>query len=175
MKRILWERTFTMETVEIRKRKIEDSSALAHCIATVWNATYKGIVDDEFLENLRNSEIENAERLKNSIETQPHYYVLTINKKIIGWIYFTLETEGYENTAEIHSLYVLPEYQKKGYGKQLYRYAIEKIVGQGIQKLIIGCLDGNPSNEFYKHLGGKYIGNRLFREKYLENVYLFEL
>lgn len=41
--------------------------------------------------------------------------------------------------------------------------------------LVIGCLDGNPSNEFYKHLGGKYIGNHLFRERYLENIYLFEL
>lgn len=34
----------------IRKRKIEDSDELAHCIAIVWNTTYKGIVDDEFLE-----------------------------------------------------------------------------------------------------------------------------
>ena len=46
---------------------------------------------------------------------------------------------------------------------------------KGIKKLIIGCLDGNPSNNFYKHLGGKYIGNDLFREKYIENIYLFEL
>lgn len=40
---------------------------------------------------------------------------------------------------------------------------------------MIGCLDGNPSNNFYKHLGGKYLGNSLFREKYIENIYLFEL
>ena len=57
----------------------------------------------------------------------------------------------------------------------LYDYAVKNITKKGIKKLIIGCLDGNPSNNFYKHLGGKYIGNHLFREKYVENIYLFEL
>ena len=41
--------------------------------------------------------------------------------------------------------------------------------------MIIGCLDGNKSNEFYKHIGGKYIKQRMFeRLGMLENVYLFE-
>ena len=36
----------------IRKREVSDSEELAHAIALVWNTTYKGIVDDEFLEGL---------------------------------------------------------------------------------------------------------------------------
>lgn len=160
---------------EIRKRRIEDSLELAHDIALVWNSTYKGIVDDEFLEGLLQNEKESAEKLRNNINKQPNYYVLTLDDKIIGWIYFTLDSDKYENAAEIHSLYVLKEWQGKGYGKILYNYAIDIILQNGTKKLIIGCLDGNPSNEFYRYLGGKYIGNHLFREKYLENIYLFEL
>ena len=140
-----------MENLVIRKRKKEDSQELAHCIATVWNTTYKGIVDDEFLENLLKGEKDSAKRLEKNILEKPFYYVLTLDDKIIGWTYFELETEGYENTAEIHSLYVLKEYQNKGYGKLLYNYAINEIKSHGINKLLIGCLDGNPSNEFYKH------------------------
>lgn len=160
---------------EIRKRRIEDSEELAHAIATVWNTTYKGIVADEFLKGLLNNEAQNAERLKNNIDEQPHYYILILQDKIIGWIYFTLDSENLEDAAEIHSLYILKEYQGKGYGKLLYNYAIDIILKNNLKKVIIGCLNGNPSNEFYKHLGGKYIGNHLFREKYLENLYLFEL
>lgn len=159
----------------IRKRRISDSEQLAHAIATVWNTTYKGIVDDEFLIGLLNSEKQSAERLKNSINEQPHYYVLVLQNKIIGWIFFTLDSDKYESSAEIHSLYILKEYQEKGYGKLLYNYAVEIILKNKIKKVIIGCLNGNPSNNFYKHLGGKYIGNHLFRERYLENIYLFEL
>lgn len=158
----------------IRKRTKEDSGELAHCIAITWNTTYKGIVDDDFLLGILNNEQNNAEKLKNNLKDQPDYYVLTIKNKIIGWIYFTLDSE-YENTAEIHALYILKEYQNKGYGKLLYNHAIKIIMNNGLTKLIIGCLDGNPANEFYKHLGGKYLKKRLFRDKYLENVYLFTL
>ncbi len=159
----------------IRKRRISDSEELAHAIATVWNTTYKGIVDDEFLIGLLNSEKQSAVRLKNSINEQLHYYVLVLQNKIIGWIYFTLDSDKHESSAEIHSLYILKEYQGNGYGKLLYNYAVEIILKNKIKKVIIGCLAGNPSNNFYKYLGGKYIGNHLFRERYLENIYLFEL
>ena len=159
----------------IRKRKIEDSDELAHSIALVWNTTYKGIVDDDFLKGLLDNENKNAKRLKNNINDQSNYYVLTLQDKIIGWIDYTLDSDKYENAAEIHSLYILKEYQGNGYGRLLYNYAVKNIMKKGIKKLIIGCLDGNPSNDFYKHLGGKYIGNHLFREEYIENIYLFEL
>ena len=42
-------------------------------------------------------------------------------------------------------------------------------------KMVIGCLAGNPSNEFYEHIGGKYIKQRIFEKLQLpENVYYFE-
>lgn len=161
--------------LKIRKRELQDSKELAHAIALVWNTTYKGIVDDEFLEGLLKNEKESEEKLRNNINKQPNYYVLTLDDKIIGWIYFTLDSDKYKKAAEIHSLYVLKENQGKGYGKLLYDYAVNIILQKGIKKLIIGCLEGNPSNDFYKHLGGKYLKQNLFREKYLENIYLFDL
>ncbi len=33
----------------------------------------------------------------------------------------------------------------------------------GCTKMIIGCLDGNPSNEYYKHIGGKFVEIRTFK------------
>ena len=45
----------------------------------------------------------------------------------------------------------------------------------GYNKMIIGCLEGNPSNEFYKHIGGKFIKKRVFEKLNLpENVYYFD-
>jgi hypothetical protein len=41
----------------------------------------------------------------------------------------------------------------------------------GYTKMIIGCLNNNPSNNFYKHLGGKFIKTRIFKKlNLLENV-----
>lgn len=170
----MYSKVITLKTI-IRKRKMEDSLELANCIATVWNTTYKEIVDDDFLKGLLDNVQGSAEKLRNNLNNQPNYYVLTLQEKIIGWIYYELDSDKYDGAAEIHSLYVLKEYQGKGYGQKLYNYAVKKIRKKGIKKLVIGCLDGNPSNNFYKHLGGKYIGKHLFREKYKENFYLFEL
>lgn len=163
-----------MESI-IRKREATDALELAHAIAVVWNTTYKGIVDDEFLEGLLKNEEQSKEKLISNIDKQLHYYVLTLQEKIIGWIYFTLDSDKYKNATEIHSLYVLKDWQGSGYGKLLYDYAVDIILKNGLKKLVIGCLDGNPANEFYKHLGGKSLGQNLFRDKYLENIYLFEL
>ena len=159
----------------IRKRKVEDSEELAHCISLVWDTTYRGIIDDDFINHLKENEKERALHLKQNIRDDEDYYVLTLQDKIIGWLYYTLDSDKYENAAEIHTLYILKEYQGQGYGKLLYNYALENIRKKGIKNLVIGCLDGNNANEFYKHMGGEYIGTGLFKDKYKENIYLFKL
>ena len=41
---------------------------------------------------------------------------------------------------------------------------------------VISCLDGNPSNNFYLHIGGVKIKTRIFEKLNLpENVYLFNI
>ena len=157
----------------IEKIKKEDAKELAHNIAVVWNTTYKGIVDNEFLEILYLNEDYSAKNIINKIDNNDNYYVLKLNNKIIGWIYYDYVSNKYENADEIYSLYILKEYHKKGYGKLLFNLAVNDMKKNNINKFVVGCLEGNPSNEFYKYMGGKYIGNNLFREKYLENIYLF--
>ena len=45
----------------------------------------------------------------------------------------------------------------------------------GFNKMIGGCLANNPSNEFYKHMGGRLIKTRIFEKLQLpENVYYFD-
>ena len=159
----------------IEKVKKEDAKELAHNIAVVWNTTYKGIVEEEFLENLYLNEDYSVKNIINKIDNKENYYVLKLNNKIVGWIYYDYSSDKYENTGEIYSLYVLKEYHKKGYGKILFNYAVEDMKKNSINKFVVGCLKGNPANEFYKHMGGKWIGNSLFREKYTENIYLFTI
>lgn len=44
------------------------------------------------------------------------------------------------------------------------------------KKIIISCLKGNKANDFYKHIGGIYIKNRVFKKlNLLENISYFEI
>ena len=52
---------------------------------------------------------------------------------------------------------------------------VEILKSMGFTKMIVGCLADNPTNDFYKHMGGKLIKQRVFEKLQLpENVYLFE-
>lgn len=47
-----------------------------------------------------------------------------------------------------------------------------------ILKVVIGCLVGNPSNEFYKHMGGKLVEQEpwnILDEQYVENIYVYDI
>jgi len=50
-----------MNNIKIRKKYREDCNTIAHVVTTVWNKTYRVIINDEFLDNL--SGYENLELL----------------------------------------------------------------------------------------------------------------
>ena len=52
----------------IRRRKKEDCLSIAHVVTVGWNETYKGIVPDWFLEELKTNEKERADRMVNNFD-----------------------------------------------------------------------------------------------------------
>ena len=161
----------------IRKSNKDDCYKLAHLVTIVWNETYKGIVSNEFLNNLYLNEKERATNsYKNFNELENHQYILEVDNKVVGFINVGLpdETE-YENCGEIHALYIMKEYQGNGFSKLLINAGIKELKRLRCNKMVIGCLVGNPSNKFYEHIGGKLIKQRVFKKLgLLENVYYFD-
>lgn len=161
----------------IRKRRKEDCPGVAHVVTVAWNETYKGIVPDDFLKSLYENEEERAQNSYNKFdESKNHQCVLEVDNKIVGFVNVGLSDEtDYENCGEIHAVYIINGYKGYGFGKKLIEAGIEELKSMGFNKMVIGCLVGNPSNKFYEHIGGKYIKQRIFEKlKLPENVYYFE-
>ena len=161
----------------IRKKTKDDCATIAHVVTVAWNETYRGIVQDEFLDNLYNNEEERAKNSYNKFNAKDnHQYVLEVDNKVVGFINVGSSDENdYDNCGEIHAVYIINGYKGYGFGKKLIEEGINELKSMGYDKMIIGCLEGNPSNEFYKHIGGKYIKQRTFEKLQLpENVYYFE-
>lgn len=99
-----------------------------------------------------------------------------MDNEIVGFVNIgKTNYKNYSNCGEIHALYILKKYQGYGFGKKLIKAGIDELKKLSCNKMIIGCLDGNLSNEFYKHIGGKKLETRMFEKLQLpENVYLFE-
>ena len=161
----------------IRKEERKDCADVAHVVTVAWNETYKGIVPDDFLEGLYLNEEQRAINSYNKFdENDNHQYVLEVDGKVIGFINVgSTDEKEYDDCGEVHAIYIINGYKGNGYGKKLINIGIEELKKMGYNKMIIGCLVGNPSNEFYKHIGGKFIKKRVFEKLNLpENVYYFD-
>ena len=161
----------------IAKKEISDCKKIANVVTVAWNETYKGIVPDDFLEGLYLNEEQRTINSYNKFdENDNHQYVLEVDGKVIGFVNVgSTDEKEYDNCGELHAIYIINGYKGNGFGKKLINIGIEELKKMGYNKMIIGCLEGNPSNEFYKHIGGKFIKKRVFEKLNLpENVYYFD-
>ena len=162
----------------IRKKEQKDCKDVAHVVTIAWNETYKGIVPDWFLEELKNNENERAKMSYEKFDANNnHQFVLEIENEVVGFVNFgASRDEQFENCGEIYALYIIKKYKGNGYGRGLVEEAIRELKELGYNKMIIACLKGNPSNEFYKHIGGKYIKDGVYQRLSLpENIYYYEI
>ena len=162
---------------KIRKMERKDCVEVAHVITIAWNETYRGIVSDEFLDNMYLDEEERANNSYNRFNEQDnHQFVLEVDNKIVGYMNVGMTDDNeYDKCGEIHAIYIINGYKGYGYGRKMIEAGISELKSMNCDKMLIGCLVGNPTNDFYKHIGGKFIKQRVFEKlKLLENVYLFE-
>ena len=162
----------------IRKRERKDCADIAHIVTLGWNETYKGIVPDWFLEELKINEEGRAKKAYDEFDISNNtQLVLEIDNKVVGFAKFgKSDDDKLENCSEVFALYILKEYKGNGYGKKLVEAASYELKQLGYDRMIIACLKGNPSNEFYLHIGGKYIKDGMYKRLSLpENIYYFEL
>ncbi len=147
-----------------------------------WLQSYKRIVNDDYLKLINTEEeIQKAIiHLKSSLNDDSRRFLLKCDNQYIGILRVRkTKYEKYAECGELGALYLLDTAKKKGFGKILFKEAIEELKNMGYKNMIIGCLVGNPSNEFYKHMGGKLVDtNPLILpngQELLENLYYYDL
>lgn len=163
----------------IRKKELKDCEVWVDINVKSWNDNLKGIVSDKLLRFITENK---DSRIKKDIENfkfDDWKYVLEENDRVVGIMKIKQsDRTDYEDCGEIQILYLYTSEKGKGYGKALVNKAFEVLKEKGYKKVVIGCLDKNPSNEFYKHLGGKFIRQdpwNILDEHYIENIYEYEL
>ena len=162
----------------IRKMERNDCKDITHVITVAWNETYRGIVPDTLLDNMYlNEEERTANSLNRFNEKDNHQFVLEVDNKLVGYMNIGLtDDKEYKNCGEIHAIYIINGYKGYGFGKELFEAGIKELKEMNCDKMLIGCLEGNPSNKFYEHMGGKFIKQRIFEKLQLpENVYYFDI
>ncbi len=161
----------------IRKCEEKDIPSITRVITISWRETYKGLVSEDYLNNMKNTESERSKRALERFRNGEKQFVLEINNEIVGFCrYGKSEDPEFTNCGEIFAFYMIGKYHGLGLGRKLFEVARDELKKMGFDKMIIACLKGNPTNEFYKHMGGKYIKDGLFERLQLkENIFYYDI
>ncbi|EQD27045.1 GCN5-related N-acetyltransferase domain protein, partial [mine drainage metagenome] len=125
-------------------------------------ATYRGIDPDEWLDSLPGQLREREERWRTRLRERPDEPVLVAVVPPAGIVGFALggaaRKPSFDYDGELISLYLLPEHQRRGIGRELVRRLVLALLDAGFERVLVRVLAANPSRRFYERLGAYPIG-----------------
>jgi ribosomal protein S18 acetylase RimI-like enzyme len=145
----------------IRRARASDAAAIAHVQIEGWRSTYRGIVDDEFLDSM--SHEERTEQWLEHLEqaTNETFVAADEDGQVIAFASCGRERSGrgdYE--GELLAIYILPERRRRGLGRRLVAQAARAFFEKGTNSMLVWVLSDNPSRRFYESLGGRFVAEQ---------------
>lgn len=148
----------------IRKATLEDISEIARVHVDTSQATYTGIIPDQSLANQSYAKRQSIwERIiMEATENNNFIYVAeNKSKQVVGFAHGGLERENNPlYLGELYAIYILPNYQQKGFGRTLRQATLNKLNGMGINSMLVWVLADNSACQFYEALKGIKISNK---------------
>jgi ribosomal protein S18 acetylase RimI-like enzyme len=142
----------------VRTANVIDAPAIAGVHVSSWLSTYRGLLPDDFLESL--SETNYTERWKRVItEGTSKVVVAEDGAGVVGFASGGRERAGEQGfEGELYAIYVLDNAQGRGFGRELVRAMVEGLRELGLGNMIIWVLrDNRRARDFYERLGGVYV------------------
>lgn len=163
----------------IRTIKYEDIEQIVDINIKAWKKEYKGIIDDEILNNLNRQE--KIKKWKKSYN-KGNVIVAEESGTILGYCRYD-DRAVYENTdidSEIIAIYVDCDKLGNGIGRKLVEYVKNDLKNKNKTKMVIWCLEKNQNaRKFYEKIGGNLISDEKYFEKdgkkYKEVAYVYNI
>lgn len=136
----------------------DDPLALSLVYEESWKHAYKGIIPQDYLDSIPRG------RWAGSLtEAGRHTLVVTEGERIVGTSCCCRSRLPEMNDwGEIISIYLLPEYMGKGYGRALMTAAINMLGEMGFENIFLWVLEENHNARgFYEKMGFKPSGRFL--------------
>jgi len=143
--------------IYIRKALSEDVYDYTKCHISIWQSAYKGIVPDDYLDNMSLEIEQRVEKYKSTLSNPGYceYYCVMLSSKMIGFIAMN------PCTREIWAIYLSDEFWGNGYGQEMLDFSINKLkqIGQGEISLWVFENNGR-ARRFYEKNDFKFNGSR---------------
>ncbi len=148
--------------VSIRIAEVWDAAAIAHVHVSSWLTTYEGIVPGEYLASL--NETEYLPLWQDWLARDISVFVAEVEGQVVGFAGGGAIRELlHPYDAELYTLYLLKEAQRRGLGRTLLAAVMKALVEKGSKGMLAWVLEKNPAIRFYERTGARYITSKQIR------------
>ena len=154
--------------MDIREAALADCRLIHDMAWETFPNTYKNILTKEQIDYMMEW-MYSVDSLKKQMTEEKHTYLLAFEGDTCAG-YVSVQPQG-DHTYHLQKIYVMPAFQKGGYGKQLFNAAIRwiKKVHPLPCKMELNVNRHNPALGFYEHLGMKKVSEGDYERLYYGN------
>lgn len=137
----------------LREMTESDCKAIGELYSAAWKEGYKGLIPQHLLDRMTPERYEVRARVNGFLEGGS--FVAADDGVIVAHCHARAANEPeMSGWGEIHTLYTLPEYWRRGYGAAVLGRAERWLFEQGFHDVYLYVLDGNERAErFYRSQG----------------------
>lgn len=146
--------------MKIREASIEDAPLIARITVDTWKTAYRGLIDQEYLDNLSYESREQGWR-EFPFATSFIYAAENEIGDIVGFAAAGPERESNPlYRGELYAIYVYHNFQCKGIGSALFKAVLRRFRQCDINSLMLWVLTDSPYRRFYDQLGGEVLESK---------------
>ena len=155
-----WTKVETSMAIMVRPAAINDATAIAHVHVESWRTTYAGIMPDLYLASL--DEMLRAQLWREWLTADALVLVAELDGSVVGFAHGGPNREPVKKCdAELYSIYILKDAQKRGVGTQLLRAMACALQQRHFQSLVVWVLEKNRSRNFYAKSGARLAASQV--------------
>jgi GNAT superfamily N-acetyltransferase len=145
---------------QVRTARAEDAMAMARVQLAGWRTAYRSIFPADVLDGADPGEA--ALKWQQRLATRGAVaFVATAASDVVAIAAGgpPVKAPRLDFPAEIYSLYLLPEWRRRGIGRRLLAATFSAFLGEGADGVYLWCLAGNhDARSFFTRLGGAEVG-----------------
>ncbi len=147
----------------VRQAVPEDADAIAAVHIQSWQAAYRGLLPDQFLDNLSQELQRRSQFWRTEIATprtdKHEVWVVQTGKQLDGFAGIGPGRDSDSDTGELYAIYVHPNRWQTGLGRALLRQATHRLEGHGYSTAFLWVLASNArARRFYEIAGWTFDG-----------------
>jgi len=139
--------------IEIIPATSKDLSTIKDLAYRIWPAAYGQILSEKQLAYMLDLFYDEKE-LQRNMDDNHNFILIKDDNEIVGFADYELHYKN-EAVTRIHKIYVLPETQGKGFGKDMMQFIENKALEYNDIKLSLNVNRFNKAKDFYENQGFK--------------------